>query len=209
VAYTLYRYFDTDHALLYIGISGDYRTRQQTHALHALWFPRVRTIELTHFEDVGAAREAERKAIMTEHPQYNLMHSVVPQSELSEPPEGCGALLTLLEASKRTGIPNQRLISAANDGRLTVYAGKRGRITTDEDLARYIRAFPYRPNRHRAVRAMSVPKSKPENVNQRAWDVLAMRRAGMTLDQIGEHFGVTRERARQIESTALRQLGYL
>jgi excinuclease UvrABC nuclease subunit len=68
----LYRHFDAEKKLLYVGISLSTFARLSQHKDHSPWFEQVTTVEIEHFETREEAMAAERKAIKTENPQFNI-----------------------------------------------------------------------------------------------------------------------------------------
>lgn len=68
----LYRHYDGSGNLLYVGISYSVLKRLSEHSNKAFWFPQIRRIEIEHYTDRKAAVIAERRAIDTENPKYNL-----------------------------------------------------------------------------------------------------------------------------------------
>lgn len=68
---TLYRLFDTDDRLLYIGIAGNPGRRFEQHRITKRWWREVATIRLEHFDHRREAESAEISAIVNEHPAYN------------------------------------------------------------------------------------------------------------------------------------------
>ena len=68
----LYRHFDADRKLLYVGISLSTFARLSQHKDHSPWFEKVATVSIEHFETREGAMAAERKAIKTESPQFNI-----------------------------------------------------------------------------------------------------------------------------------------
>lgn len=74
----MYRFYDKDDVLLYVGITDDAVRRYRSHALDKAWFSRAVRSTMEHFETRGALVEAEVRAIQTEHPKYNQAHTVVP-----------------------------------------------------------------------------------------------------------------------------------
>lgn len=72
---TLYRYFDTDGRLLYVGISGNNLKRQSQHKKNSEWFSQAATAKFEHFSNRQAALAAEKQAIQTEKPIYNLQYA--------------------------------------------------------------------------------------------------------------------------------------
>lgn len=81
----LYRHFDKDSRLLYIGISLSAVERLREHRVHASWFDRIVRIEIEWFQSRGAALNAERRAIMREKPECNIIHNgrPVPAGEVA------------------------------------------------------------------------------------------------------------------------------
>lgn len=78
--YALYRYFDEGARLLYIGISGHLPTRQSAHFSQSRWMELAAS---STFERFGTAREvlaAEKSAIMSEHPLFNVQHNDTPEA---------------------------------------------------------------------------------------------------------------------------------
>ena len=67
----LYRYFDADNRLLYVGISDSWSRRAEQHKRQSHWFPQMVRLETEWHEDRAAACAAETKAIRTESPLHN------------------------------------------------------------------------------------------------------------------------------------------
>lgn len=67
----LYRIFNADGQLLYVGISVDVGHRLACHSRRG-WWTEVATITVQHFATERQALEAERDAILNEHPLHNL-----------------------------------------------------------------------------------------------------------------------------------------
>jgi|GEM_PF-6266393 len=67
----LYRVFDENKELLYIGITSDGPKRFRRHGNDREWWPEVRHIEVEHFASRDEVRRAEQDAIETEHPRHN------------------------------------------------------------------------------------------------------------------------------------------
>lgn len=68
----LYRYFDKDSVLLYVGISFHAVVRAYQHKNNAHWWDRVATMSRSVHPSRKAAERAECEAISTENPIYNL-----------------------------------------------------------------------------------------------------------------------------------------
>lgn len=68
----LYRFYDQQGELLYVGITLDPGTRWQAHAREKGWWRQVATVTVTWLDDRAAALEAERVAILAEAPRHNI-----------------------------------------------------------------------------------------------------------------------------------------
>lgn len=71
---SLYRFFDSNGSLLYVGISFDLPTRWVDHSSSKPWWHCVDTATIEHYPDRGTAEAAERHAIKTENPAWNVLH---------------------------------------------------------------------------------------------------------------------------------------
>lgn len=74
----LYRIFDGDGALLYIGATTSLATRIASHAQTQPWWDEASEIKLKRFETFEELAKAEVLAIEFEHPKYNVLHSKPP-----------------------------------------------------------------------------------------------------------------------------------
>jgi predicted GIY-YIG superfamily endonuclease len=70
----LYRQFNKENKLLYVGISLDYSKRIKQHYKGSAWFLDVTNIELQWFDTREEALKAEREAIRVEQPECNKHH---------------------------------------------------------------------------------------------------------------------------------------
>jgi hypothetical protein len=70
---TLYRFFDAESVLLYIGITARGLARWHQHADDKPWWPQVASCTTEHFPSRAEAYAAEREAIRTERPRYNVI----------------------------------------------------------------------------------------------------------------------------------------
>ena len=68
----LYRYFDEDDRLLYVGITKNQFSRLQAHAISAKWFGLIHKATFRHFTSRQDVKQAELKAIATENPLFNI-----------------------------------------------------------------------------------------------------------------------------------------
>ncbi|WP_155054554.1 GIY-YIG nuclease family protein [Streptomyces blattellae] len=71
----LYRLYDTDGELLYIGVTGNIATRWSAHASDKEWWPQVARRELTWFASRDEALAEEQRAIWNERPRHNRQHA--------------------------------------------------------------------------------------------------------------------------------------
>jgi hypothetical protein len=69
----LYRLYDAEHDLLYVGISRKPEERFKAHEHDKRWWHCVRYVDLTWFESYPQARRAENAAHLSERPPYNGM----------------------------------------------------------------------------------------------------------------------------------------
>lgn len=81
---TLYRLFDRNGALLYVGISGRWFRRMHEHAGTQGWWDNVAMVKRQSFETRDAALAVEAQAIRDENPQYN-QRGRAPQKSLALP----------------------------------------------------------------------------------------------------------------------------
>lgn len=72
----LYRHFDGDGTLLYVGISLSAMGRLSGHRHHSEWFELIRTVTIEKYPSREEAEEAEKRAVLTERPVYNIAHSL-------------------------------------------------------------------------------------------------------------------------------------
>lgn len=71
----MYRFFDREGSLLYIGITNKVGRRLHEHNDRKPWFTDVVRAEFDHYPDRGSVVIAERNAIRSEHPRYNIQHN--------------------------------------------------------------------------------------------------------------------------------------
>lgn len=71
----LYRLFGADNELLYVGITNNPERRLDHHRARKPWWREVTMRVVEWYDDRPAAERAERKAIQTEGPRYNIHHN--------------------------------------------------------------------------------------------------------------------------------------
>ena len=75
-SHALYRFYNADSDLLYIGITNNPTVRWRGHRNTKDWWHEIATITLQTFPDRTNTLKAEREAIIAEHPQYNVVYNV-------------------------------------------------------------------------------------------------------------------------------------
>lgn len=70
---TLYRMYAADGTLLYVGITQRRMERFRQHADHKQWWAEVAQIQVAHYPDRQSVVSAERAAIESEQPRYNVI----------------------------------------------------------------------------------------------------------------------------------------
>lgn len=71
----LYRFYDIESVLLYIGITAHPYKRWEQHEKRKPWFSQVAVITRSVLPDFESAVNAERHAIRNERPKYNIAHN--------------------------------------------------------------------------------------------------------------------------------------
>lgn len=74
--WVLYRFYDRAGRLLYAGITRNSIERWRNHSYDKHWWIRVRLIDFTDYPTENEVRAAERQAIQTEAPMYNVAQAV-------------------------------------------------------------------------------------------------------------------------------------
>lgn len=73
--HALYRFYGHDGALLYVGITNNPSNRWKAHSKEKPWWLDVTTVTLERHPDRESVLEAERTAIITEKPLFNVVHN--------------------------------------------------------------------------------------------------------------------------------------
>lgn len=87
----LYRHFDKDDVLLYVGISLSAVNRTAQHVHQSDWAKFIARIEIETYPSRDAALAAEREAILAEHPVFNTVHNGGRKGYVGEEPIVNGA----------------------------------------------------------------------------------------------------------------------
>lgn len=81
----VYRHYDADGALLYVGLSRNPLKRWGQHKALALWFYDISRIEIQWFDSREEASDAEIRAVKSERPIFNTVHNTAnPQRKKSK-----------------------------------------------------------------------------------------------------------------------------
>ena len=76
----LYRFYDDQGELLYVGITNDPWRRWRQHVLAKPWYPQVKHQAVTWYGSEPQARKAETRAIRAERPKFNIAGALKPPS---------------------------------------------------------------------------------------------------------------------------------
>lgn len=71
----LYRFFDAENELLYVGITCNPSARIKAHKSDKEWWADVASMTMEHFDTREELEEAERNAIRIERPRFNIIHN--------------------------------------------------------------------------------------------------------------------------------------
>lgn len=71
----LYRHYDSEERLLYVGISTSIMARLSAHKCNSEWFDQVSKITIENFDNIYDMRAAEKDAIKKEKPIFNQTHA--------------------------------------------------------------------------------------------------------------------------------------
>ena len=124
---TLYRLFDADDQLLYVGISRNWRERFHAHEKAQPWWNEVTKITLERFDSREAVAEAERVAIKVERPTKNKQHSQTYES----PQDHFDKLKFFIHYDVPVDAPHKSLVDEAKKYYAMPYFQKRGRKSID------------------------------------------------------------------------------
>lgn len=70
----VYRFFDIEGGLLYVGMTSQGVLRWAAHAKDQPWWFDVATVTVEHYSSMASALDAEEAAIRTEQPRWNTVY---------------------------------------------------------------------------------------------------------------------------------------
>ena len=79
---TLYRFYDAEGTLLYVGITKFFEPRLKQHYKNAEWFFETASVKLEHYKTRQEVERAETLAIELESPRYNIAKNLDKESAL-------------------------------------------------------------------------------------------------------------------------------
>ena len=125
----LYRHFDCEGKLLYVGVSLHVLSRLSAHARISPWFHRIAHVHIEHFDSRKEALAAERAAIAEEHPECNIVlqrsksarrdrHAELSAQRLTERVAEFAPIYSLKEAATALKMPLPRVKQLIEAGEL-------------------------------------------------------------------------------------------
>lgn len=72
-------FFDVNHVLLYVGVTGDPGARWRAHSNEKAWWREVVTVEVEHYDTRDEVEAAEALAIKSEGPLHNVLGGRAPR----------------------------------------------------------------------------------------------------------------------------------
>lgn len=99
--FTVYRIYDGDGALLYVGASRWFAARMRAHEVKAEWWETVATVTVEHHQDEASMAKAEQAAIATEDPIHNRRAQPYPKTRTAAEPEVALVIGLRIRAERR------------------------------------------------------------------------------------------------------------
>lgn len=109
----LYRHFNAEGELLYVGISMSALIRLAGHKYESHWYDQIAMITIENYDTISEAKEAEKVAIRSENPKYNIQFSngyIKPKT------------LNLTGVAERLGISRKTMFNRIRNGKFPVPA---------------------------------------------------------------------------------------
>jgi DNA-binding XRE family transcriptional regulator len=129
---TLYRAFDADGALLYVGITALWQHRMRAHRLTSPWMDDVATLAFTKFATREEAIAAETHAIWVERPAFNIAGTCTPP----KPPRTRERALPIVHSFDHQMVEELRVIAGLTRASLAARAGITPQAVRDIEAGR-------------------------------------------------------------------------
>ncbi len=125
--HTLYRFFDADNQLLYVGLTINPGPRMQRHRATKPWWGDIARIEMQQLPDLESLRVAERDAIAREKPLYNVRlngSDPTPALDSDQPPVVVAGLVGRWFHSWRPATPTDSEHATRRGDRILEWQGR-------------------------------------------------------------------------------------
>lgn len=80
----LYRHFDKDDQLLYVGVSLSTVVRLSQHREYSKWYDEIARVTIQNYDTRDEALEAETQAIRNENPKYNIKKTKIKEKLIEQ-----------------------------------------------------------------------------------------------------------------------------
>lgn len=180
----LYRHFDGEGRLLYVGVSLSTLARLCQHRRSG-WFKEIVTVRIERYETRRAATQAEREAIKRENPVWNVASAQTPlppeqlvDESLQAPSVRCDACQAVLDPSNYHPFEHNRAHNAARGGKAAY--GKMGAVKKARFHRKGGLASAAARRKNKAVSALANPALQAKMQATRASNRAARLAAGLT-----------------------------
>lgn len=151
----LYRLKNSEGRLLYVGITGNFDARLSQHRREKSWSNEIAAWELEYYATRREAEDAEQKAIKSEHPLHNVVHSRRTSST-------GGKEYTREQAAKILGVSPRRISQMADEGKFVIEQLKPLRLSAESVHA----MREHRRSRSADIRSTVPPADQPDALMQ-------------------------------------------
>lgn len=145
----LYRHFNKNNDLLYVGISYSVLNRTRNHSVCAHWFDQIDNIKIESFPSRADAIKAETTAIQNENPLFNIAQSSFAAERLSSRKEktvfegitiskdiqSLDCFYTVSEISKLLNVSTKRVKFWINNGLISYFDLPSGGKSVDQIIS--------------------------------------------------------------------------
>lgn len=151
----LYRHYDSNGNLLYVGISISTIQRLSQHKDFSHWFEKISKVTIEHHKSREEAIAAEIKAIKEEKPEYNIKHKQKLEKEAESYSRSVNKhydrssaylisdivqfrpLYTVTQAAEKLGFSPRKVRDEIRDGKLSAIV-RSERMATKKDRSKYL-----------------------------------------------------------------------